>query len=421
MGESGESVRVVAVSGGSVSVAAIPGVRRGIREAMLSAMLVAVGFALTVAIRLSLFDYRSGDMRDCLLKWCDSIQEHGLAQALSSGSIDYNVPYVYFLWLVTKLPCDRVWAIKSLSILCDYACAVAVASLVWRIHRSALRTAAMAFALLVAPTVVFNGALWGQSDMVYTAPLVAGVAAAIGRRHAMAAVLFGVAIAIKLQAVFLLPLLGIWVLRREFPWRPLLLIPLVFVVWLIPAWIAGCSLIELLSIYPKQTGHVLDLSSNAPSIYIFLPNDERWFGRFGLWFATAAIFMLVLACISTRTRTTAALTIRQATTLACVTPFLLPRMHERYVFLGDVLCLLYAFLWPRHFWVALLVIGASFSCYFKFLFQSLPVPLSIAALMLGTACVFLVFDLLRTMYPGAFGAKPATPHDPRHGAWWSIE
>jgi Gpi18-like mannosyltransferase len=361
-----------------------------------------VGFAVTVAIRLSLLDYRSGDMRDCLLEWCNAIQENGLAQALKSGTIDYNVPYVYFLWLVTKLPWDRVITIKALSIVCDYACAAAAASIVWRIHRSALRAVTVAFALLVVPTVVFNGAFWGQCDMVYVAPLVGGIAAALGRRHATAAVLFGVAIATKLQAAFLLPLLGVWVVRREFPWRPLLLIPLVFFLWLVPAWIAGCSLLDLLSIYPRQTGHALELSSNAPSIYVFLPGDAHWFGKFGLWFATAVILMLSLACICTRARTTAALVVRQAAALACVTPFLLPRMHERYVFLGDVLCLIYAFLWPRHFWVALLVIGASFSCYFKFLFQTLPVPLPIASLMLGAASVFLVFDVLRIMYPAAF-------------------
>ena len=72
-------------------------------------------------------------------------------------------------------------------------------------------------------------------------------------------------------------------------------------------------------------------------------------GTFGLWFAMEAIFLVALACICTRMRTTASLTLRQATTLACLTPFLLPRMHERYIFLGDVLCVLYAFLRPKNF------------------------------------------------------------------------
>lgn len=407
MGESANKYLAggISESEASVAVAVVPSTRRDVRGYFLSSILMAFGLAVTVAIRLQLLNYRSGDMNDFLLRWCDSIKETGLVQALKSGSIDYNVPYIYFLWLVTKLPYDRVWAIKSLSILCDYGCALAAGLIVWRIHRSALRAAATSFAILVTPTVVFNSALWGQSDMVYTAPLVAAVAATLGKRHATAAVFFGLAIAVKLQAVFLLPLLGVWVLRKEFPWRPLLLIPLVFFLCLVPAWVAGCSLVDLLAIYPRQANHSTELTSNAPSIFVFLPNNAEWFSAFGLWFAMAAIFMLALACIFTRARTTASLTLRQAATLACLTPFLLPYMHDRYVFLGDVMCVLYAFLRPKYFWVALLVIGASFASYFKFLFGNLPVSLSIASLMLGTACVFLVFDLLRSLYPSAFGVE----------------
>jgi len=420
MGESANKrlAGAIGTSVASVTVPAVSSARRAVKEYALSSLLMASGLAITVAIRFQLLNYRSGDMNDCLLRWCDSIKETGLVQALKSGSIDYNVPYIYFLWLVTKLPFDRVWAIKSLSILCDYGCALAAGLIVWRIHRSALRAAATAFALLVTPTVVFNSALWGQSDMVYAAPLVAAIAAALGKRHALAAVFFGLAFAVKLQAVFILPLLGIWVLRREFPWRPLLLIPLVFFLCLVPAWIGGCSLVDLLGIYPRQTNHSTDLTNSAPSIFVFLPNNVEWFGVFGLWFAMAAIFLVALACICTRVRTTPSLTLRQAATLACLTPFLLPYMHERYIFLGDVLCVLYAFLRPKYFWVALLVIGASFASYFKFLFSNLPVPLPIAALMLGSACVFLVFDLLRSLYPAAFGVGDAgVPRGENQARW----
>ena len=408
--------RAVAV----VTSAAVPVVRRSLKDYVLATIVLGFGLVVTVALRFQLLNYHSGDMDNCLLRWCDTIEKTGLVKALQSGTIDYNVPYIYFLWLVTKLPFDRVWAIKFLSILCDYGCALAAGLIVWRIHRSRLRAAAAAFALLVSPTVVFNGALWGQSDMVYTAPLVAAVAAALGERHAMAAAFFGLAIAVKLQAIFLFPLLGIWVLRGELPWRQLLWAPLVFFLCLVPAWIAGCSLVDLLMIYPKQAQHSSDLTDNAPSIFNFLPNNSQWFAAFGLWFAIALVSLVSLACMCTRVRTTPSLTMRQAATLACITPFLLPHMHERYVFLGDVLCLVYAFIQPKYFWVTLLVIGASFTSYSQFLFGNLPVSLSIAALMLGTACVFLVFSLLQFLYPGAFGLDDAGAAKVESPARWRM-
>ena len=283
------------------------------------------------------------------------------------------------------------------------------------------------FVLLVTPTVVFNGALWGQCDMVFAAPLVVALAAAFNKRYYLTTALFGLAIAIKLQAIFLFPMLGVWFLRKELPWRSLLLIPVVFFICLVPAWVAGCSLIDLLIslLPPPLTVHGLwhktpsptsesgswskTTRLNSPSIFNLLADDERWLGAFGLWFAIAAVFMGMVACLYSKKRPTVSLTTQQAVMFSCLTPFLLPHMHERYIFLGDVISVLYAFLRPRHFWLTLLVVGASFVSYFPFLFEKVPVPLSAASVMLGGASIFLFFDLLRTMYPGAF----AEPSDTR--------
>ena len=88
--------------------------------------------------------------------------------------------------------------------------------------------------------------------MVYAAPLAVALAAVLGQRYYFAAALFGVAISIKLQAVFLFPLLGIWAIRRELPLRALLLVPATYLATLVPAWLAGCSWADLLTIYAKQ-------------------------------------------------------------------------------------------------------------------------------------------------------------------------
>jgi hypothetical protein len=63
-----------------------------------------------------------------------------------------------------------------------------------------------------------------------------------------------------------------------------------------------------------------------------------------------------------------------------------------------------AFLVPRRFWIALLAVGACFTSHFSYLFGKVPVPLPVAAVMLGTASICLTFDLLRALYPASFGA-----------------
>ncbi len=368
-------------------------------------LLVVFGLAVSVGIRVHLFDFHSSDLDSCGLAWCDSLQKVGLAETLKNANVDYNPTYLYLLWLANKLPFTRLVAIKLCSVIFDYLCALALGLIVYRVHASKLRAAVAAFALLITPTVVFNGALWGQCDMVFVTPMVVALALMMNKRPYLATALFGLAIAVKLQAIFLFPLLGVWVLRKLIPWRSLLLIPGVFLLCLVPAWLSGTSWHDLLLIYPNQTHHYTELTLNAPTIFNLLPNDAKWFGHFGIWLAMGVVFMLFLACVYTHKRTTSVLLVEEAAMFACLTPFLLPRMHERYVFLGDVLSLLYGFLRPGHLAIPLLVLGASFVSYFPYLFGKTPVPLGIASLMLGSASVFLAFDVLRRLYPGAF-ARP---------------
>jgi Gpi18-like mannosyltransferase len=372
-------------------------------------LMLVVGLVITIQIRVMVFGFHSGDLDSCILKWCDKFRRLGFAGALASGDIDYNPTYLYFLWLVAKLQLDRVFFIKLLPVIFDYLCAATLGFIVYRETRSRLRAVAAAFALLITPTVVFNGALWGQCDMIYAAPMMIALAAALRQRYRLAIGLFGFALAVKLQALFLFPMLGLWTLRREFPWRWLLILPLVYLLCLEPAWILGCSIVQLLTIYPRQTGHNTALTMNSPSIFNWMPEEVRWLGFFGLWFAAAVVFLVFVACLYSKRRVSTIVTVQQALIFACLCPFLLPHMHERYVFLGDILGILYAFLRPKHLWCSILIIGSSFICYFSFLFSKIPVPLTIASVMLGIVCVFLVLDLLRTLYPTAFATEETAP------------
>ena len=59
--------------------------------------------------------------------------------------------------------------------------------------------------MLLLPTVVLNGAMWGQADSTYAALCVAGLYHLLCRRPVRAGVYFGLALAFKLQTVFASP------------------------------------------------------------------------------------------------------------------------------------------------------------------------------------------------------------------------
>ena len=55
-------------------------------------------------------------------------------------------------------------------------------------------------------------------------------------------------------------------------------------------------------------------------------------------------------------------------------PFVTPKMHERYFYPADVITILYAFYFPRFFYVPLLTIGASLFAYLPFLYGKSLLP-----------------------------------------------
>ena len=81
---------------------------------------------------------------------------------------------------------------------------------------------------IAPPTVVVNAAMWGQSDSIYTAGLLGCVALVVAGRPHGAMVAYAVAVAFKLHAIFLAPVLVGWIVARRIPVAALLWIPALY-------------------------------------------------------------------------------------------------------------------------------------------------------------------------------------------------
>ena len=66
--------------------------------------------------------------------------------------------------------------------------------------------------------------------------------------------------------------------------------------------------------------------------------------------------------------------------------------------MADVLSILYAFYFPRRWFVLLLVIGSAFSSYFPFLFGKTPVAMPILNFVMGCALMIVAMDVVRPGY-----------------------
>ena len=75
----------------------------------------------------------------------------------------------------------------------------------------------------------------------------------------------------------------------------------------------------------------------------------------------------------------------------------MPKMHERYFFLADILSVLYAAKYAGRRFLPILVAGASLTSYCSYLMRQVPVDQRVSALMMLAALVIVSHDLLARM------------------------
>ncbi len=372
---------------------------------LIDAVFVVALVGLAIALRISLIDFKSIDFFNYTKVWYNTLKEFGFA-AFKQDFSNYNLPYLYLLYLVARyLPTlPTVVATKLPSLAADFIAAW-YAYRIAALNDKAKRYAPLAaFAVLFAPTVVLNSALWGQADALYTCALLAGIYYLLRGNDATALALVGLSLAFKAQAAFVLPLILALFLRGRIRWRLALIVPAVMLACLVPALLAGRPLIDLLLIYPAQAGQYQQLTMHAPSALSWVPDGGRYYPYFypaALIFACAAAIAYTWAVWRSPRGLTPALLVELALIAAILVPFTLPKMHERYFYLADMLSIILVFYEPKFFFVPVLMITISFFAYQPTLFGIEPVPIAFLALGVLTLLIVLGRHALSTLYPPA--------------------
>ena len=91
------------------------------------------------------------------------------------------------------------------------------------------------------------------------------------------------------------------------------------------------------------------------------------------------------------------MTLDLALFFAIFLPFVMPKIHERYFFLADMLSILYAARYRNRRFMPLLVVGASLMSYMPILTRQRPVDERVLGLMMLAALVVVSRDILRKM------------------------
>lgn len=308
------------------------------KHVLISAGLLTAAFVL----RGLCLPYETLDYQNFLAVWTDFFRQNGGLSALGMPVGNYNVPYLFFLALFSQSSVPDLYLIKLLSIFFDVVLAWAAMQLAGCFVRSPAKRLTCFFLVLFWPTVVLNGALWGQCDSIYVALAVMSVWLGLSGHPMLAMASIAAAFSFKLQAVFVMPVFLLFVLARRVKLRHFLVFPVVCVVMVLPAVLAGRPLWEALTISLAQTGSIGDgLNYNSPSVFALFSNvqNPELAGRLGILAAALVIALLAILIWKHRDVCSDHALLLAAVLLAVAIPFFLPHMHERYFFAADILTL----------------------------------------------------------------------------------
>ena len=362
---------------------------------------------LGLCLRITLLDYMSPDYNTFLSQWVATMKGMTVWEALTTPIGDYNMPYLYLLLLISRLPIRDLYGIKLVSILADSASALAVATLVRFLTKKDGLVLLAFLAALFCPTTWLNSGYWGQCDSVYGALALWGLYAGLQKRSKTCYLLFALSLSFKLQAVFLLPvaavLLGCGKIRLKDVW----VFPAGFVGASLPALLAGRSISDTFSIYLSQTQAYPYLSLNAPSFWSLIDNGyfSNMAGAPVLIAMSLSLSLLLLALWQGERLNTRSL-VELGLIFSLMIPWLLPRMHERYFYLAELLSLAYGAMYPRRIAVPAILMTGGFLVYSQYLFGGAPIlSLRLVAAIYGALLLYLLWQLMQNLKQGQHRAN----------------
>lgn len=348
------------------------------RKWELSDILLVVGVTiLSLLIRIQVRHVVSGDWTVWWEHWFAELYRGGFS-SLAGDWYDYAPPFVYLLWLISILPINCMTGFKLMMSGFDFMAAIVAYLIIYEITKDKTKSVIAYAVFLLNPIFIVNSTLWAQCDMLPMFWVLLCIYFFIKNRPSLAMFFFGVAFAFKLQPLWLLPLLVILWLNKKVDLKHFLWLPVCYLIGIIPAWIAGRPLGELLTIYLSQTeAEGWALSLKYSNLY-YLIGNEGFIDEYhtaGVWLSLG-VFMIVLYYIGRKKlKITPEFILLLGSFIGLLAPFFLPQMHERYGFFGEVLLLLYVFLKPKKFYLPVLQSLTTFMGYSIFIAEDWTLPI----------------------------------------------
>ncbi len=351
---------------------------------------------IALLIRTFYFNIQSGDYNVFLSKWFDYLKNNGGIFAIPSYQGDYTGPYIFILALLTYLPINSLYSIKIVSLIFDIFMAIAGSLLAKELlkkkkYNAKKITLGTYTIILLSIPVIMNSSMWAQCDSIYTTFCLSSIYFLIKNKLIPSFIFLGIAFSFKLQAIFLLPLFVILFFSKakNIKIYHFLLVPLMIIIMNIPCIILGKSILDCFLVYFIQTTEFSNfLTLNFPNIYIFFDPKNAYVADIGIFVTFIILLFALIYILKFKIKFNEEKIITLTLWLLIIVTFCLPRMHERYLFLGEILAVIYYIVYRKNLTTVLFInimTIITYLNYFSF------IDISLNGLALGYLFIIIYF------------------------------
>lgn len=322
-----------------------------------------------------------------------------------NGLGNYNPPYLILLYLLTFLPGPAIVKIKLLSVIFDILMGL-FGYLIVKELSNRKYTYLSWLVILFLPTVILNGSVWAQCDSIYTTFVLLSLYLLLKEKYSLSFLSLGIAFSFKLQFIFILPLFIIlYFVNKKFKIWNFLLIPLGNIIMCTPVLLMGMPLINCFTTYLDQTtNYSVYLTRNLANIFTILPN-EKIIGYI-FFIITGLIFLgLLIYFIKRKKEITKEEMVSISLLGILIAVYFLPFMHERYMFMADIISVIWYFIYRKKIYIPIIINLTSLAGYSVYLFGMDYIPLWVFSLLMLIAIIALLLDIINIKIPYPFIKK----------------
>ena len=367
-------------------------------------MLLCVGAMgmLAVGAHLALLDIKPGRYGKVLEPLMNDMWNYDLLTGMAWEDGSWTGVYLIICALLSRVETFyHLYAFKLVDLICQCIAAGAVLRLAMQRGTKVYGALAAMFVCMLMPTMLMNAGVWAHCDATFAMFTLWGLALLVDDRPMAGCILWGVALATKLQSAFLFPLLIVLFMGNRVQLRHLFALIAAFFLCHLPVLLDGQGLMNVITRYAMQLDvarwETVGLSDNMPNVYeLMLVASTREFSGMGLYLGIASALLTVTALLRMKKPMTSDILLLSALLLACGLPLVLPQMNARSLYLAIMLGFACAGN-ARRMTAAALMEFVSLCAYMKSIFSFDVVPMMALSLLAIAAAVLVLLELVKAI------------------------